>query len=92
MSDKPEYSETGAAEEVDPGEPISGLAGLQCDASSGLVLRIRRTIQHRTTVGQLASFSFGVLLLVLREFWSILIHTPNRIGIGKDANRGEKTS
>jgi hypothetical protein len=91
MSDKPEHSETGVDEEVDPGEPISALAGLECDASSGLVLRILRSIEHRTTVGQLASFSLSVLLVVLREFWSILIHAPNRIGIRKDANHGEKT-
>jgi hypothetical protein len=92
MSDKPEHSETGVDEEVDPGEPASELAGLEHNASSGLALRIRRTIQRRTTVGQLATFSRGVLLLVLREFWSISINTPNRIGIKKDANHGEKTS
>jgi hypothetical protein len=92
MSDKPEHSETGVPEEVDPGEPILALAELKHDASSGLVPRIRRTIQRRTTVAQLASFSVSIPLLLLREIWSILINRPNRKNIGKDSSRGEKTS
>ena len=92
MSDEPELSKTGVAEEVDPGEPIVELAKLEHNASSRLAPRISRTIQRRTTVSHLASFSLNVPLLVLGELWSILINTPNRIGIRKDANHGQKTS
>ena len=92
MSDRAEDQEIEVAEEIDPGEPISALAGFERDASSGLVTRIRHAIHIRTTVGQLASFSVGVPLLVLREFWSILINRPHRTGMRKDASHGEETS
>jgi hypothetical protein len=92
MSDEPENSEIGDANEIDPGEPISALAGFEHDVSRGLVKRIRRTIIVRKTVGQLASFSVDVPLLVLREFWSILSNRPHRTGKRKDASHGKKTS
>jgi hypothetical protein len=59
-------------EEIDPGEPIAALAKFEHDTSSRLVVRVRRTIQRRTTVGQLTSFSAEMPLVVLREFWLIL--------------------
>jgi hypothetical protein len=39
-------------EEVDPGEPITELANFDHDASTGLLTRVRRAIQRRTTVAQ----------------------------------------
>jgi hypothetical protein len=93
MSDKPEDPETGVAEDIDPGEPISALelAAFEHDASSRLVMRIRRSIQRRTTLGQLTSFSVRIPLVVLREFWSILSSRLNP-GIRKDSSHGAKTS
>jgi hypothetical protein len=44
-------------EEVDPGEPIAELANFDHEASTGLLTRVRRAIQRRTTVAQLTSFS-----------------------------------
>jgi len=92
MNSEREASEIRDAEEIDPGEPIAALAGFEHDVSSGLVTRIRRTIQRRTTVGQLASFSVTIPLVVLREFWSILINRPNPIDRRKETNHGEKSS
>jgi hypothetical protein len=91
MSDEPEDSEIRDAEEVDPGEPISALAGFEQPASNSLVKRIRRTILRRKTLNHLASFSVNMPLVVLKEFWSILTHRP-RTGVRKDASNGEKTS
>jgi hypothetical protein len=91
MNDAPEDSEIRDTEEIDPGEPISALAGFEHDASSGLVMRIRRTIQLRTTVDQLASFSVSIPLVVLREFWSVLINRTNPVGPRKDSSHGETT-
>jgi hypothetical protein len=92
MSDEPENSEMRDADEIDPGEPISALAGFEHDVSRDLAKRILRTIIVRKTVGQLASFSVDVPLLVLREFWSILSDRPHRRGKRKDASHGNKTS
>jgi hypothetical protein len=36
------------------------------------------------------SFSVGVPLLVLREFWTILTSGPLRTGIRKEASRGKQ--
>jgi hypothetical protein len=92
MNNEHEASQIPDAEDIDPGEPIAALAGFEHDVSSGLVTRILRTVQRRTTVGQLASFSVSIPLVVLREFWTILINRPKPIDRRKDANHGEKTS
>jgi hypothetical protein len=92
MNNEHEASQIPDAEEIDPGEPIAVLAGFEHDVSSDLVARILRTIQRRTTVGQLASFSVSIPLVVLTEFWSILINRPKPIDRRKDTNHGEKTS
>jgi hypothetical protein len=91
MSDKPEGPEIGVGEEIDPGEPISVLAAFEHDVSSGLLKRVRRSIQRRTALGQFTSFSVRIPLLVLREFWSLFSSRPNP-GIRKDSSHGEKTS
>jgi hypothetical protein len=91
MSDKPEVPETGVVGEIDLGERILALAALEHEASSGLIIRIRRSIQRRTTLRQVTSFSLSMPLVVLREFWFILTSRPNP-GIRKDSRDGEKTS
>jgi hypothetical protein len=92
MNDNPEDSGTRDDEDIDPGEPVAALAGFERDTSSGLIMRIRHTIQRRTTLGQLTSFSADMPLLVLREFWSILIEGLNPVGTRKDTGDGEKVS
>jgi hypothetical protein len=79
-------------EGVDPGEPLVALAKFEHDTSSDLLTRIRRAIQRRTTAAQLASFSASVPLLVLREFWLILVERFNPKDKRKDARHGEETS
>jgi hypothetical protein len=91
MSDGPANPEMEDGEEVDPGEPIAVLAEFDHDASIGLLTRIRRTIQRRTTAAQLTSFSWSAPLAVLREFWLILIEQLNPKGTGKDGGDGGKT-
>jgi hypothetical protein len=79
-------------EEVDPGEPIAALANFDYDASTGLLTRVRRAIQRRTTVAQLTSFSASVPLVVLKELWLVLIGQLGPKGVRKDVRHGEKTS
>ena len=92
MSDEPADSEMQDGEGVDPGEPIAALAEFEHDTSSDLLARIRRTIQRRTTAAQLTSFSSSVLLLLLREFWLILVEQFNPKRTRKDASDGGETS
>ena len=79
-------------EEVDPGEPIAELVNFDHDASTGLLTRVRRTIQRRTTVAQLTSFSANVPLVVLKELWLVLIGQLGPKSVRKDVTHGEKTS
>lgn len=81
-----------AADELDMGEPVAELAAFEHDTSAGLLVRIRRAIQRRTAVAQLTSFSAGVPLLVLREFWLILMEQLNPNSVRKERRRGEETS
>lgn len=90
MSEEP-LGEQGR-EALDMGEPVAELAAFEHDASAALLVRIRRAIQRRTTVAQLTSFSASVPLMVLREFWLILIEQLNPNSVRKDGRRGEKTS
>jgi hypothetical protein len=90
MSDRLEDPKSEVAEEVDPGEPIRALARFEHDVSSGLVARIRRTVQWRTNVGQLASFSVTIPLVVLRELWSVLTNRPIQRRPRKEASNGKQ--
>jgi hypothetical protein len=92
MSDEPEDSEMRDGAEIDPGEPIAALAGFEHDTSSGFVVRVRHTIQRRTTLGQLTSFSASMPLVVLREFWLILIKGLNPIDMRKGSSNEGKPS
>jgi hypothetical protein len=92
MKNEREESQVRDAEEIDLGEPIAALAGFERDVSSNLASRIRRTIHRRITAGQVASFSASIPLLVLREFWSIVMGRLNPVGTRKDASHGKKTS
>ena len=92
MSDKPEDSEIEVEEEIDPGEPLAALVRLEHDVSKDFLTRIRHTVQRRTSARQLASFAISIPLVLLREFWLILINRPDPLGIRKDASHGDKTS
>jgi hypothetical protein len=47
---------------------------------------------RRTAVAQLTSFSASVPLVILKEFWLILIEQLGQKSARKDVPRGEKTS
>jgi hypothetical protein len=79
-------------DEVDPGEPVAELARFEQDASASLLVRIRRAIQRRTAVAQLTSFSASVPLVVLKEFWLMLIGQLGAKDIRKDVRHGRESS
>ena len=59
--------------EVDPGEPIAVLAGLERTPSPSFFNIVRRRIQRRSTASQLASFSWNVPTMIFMEFWKAVI-------------------
>jgi hypothetical protein len=74
-------------EEVDPGEPVTGLAGFEHDVSARFMSRIRRAIQRRTTAAQLTSFAFDLPLVVLKELWLMMVGQLDSTKVEKDARR-----
>jgi len=80
------------ADEIDPGEPLQALANFEQEASRNLIVQIRRSIQRRTTVGQLAAFSVCIPLLMLKEFLSVLITRPDPRNSRKGGTHGEEAS
>ena len=79
---------TGArGEEVDPGEPITELAGFEHDVSARLISRIRHAIQRRTTAAQLTSFAFDLPLVVLKELWLMMVGQFDSTKVEKDSRK-----
>jgi hypothetical protein len=76
--------------EIDPGEPVPQLAKFEYETSPGLMSRIRRAIHRRSAVAQLTSFSASIPLVVLKEFWLILIELLGPKAARKDVTHGEK--
>jgi hypothetical protein len=74
-------------EEVDPGEPVSELAGFEHDVSARFMSRIRHAIQRRTTAAQFASFAFDLPLVVLKELWLMLVGQLDSKKVEKDARQ-----
>jgi hypothetical protein len=77
--------------EIDPGEPIPQLAKFEHETSTGLIARIRRSIQRRSTVAQITTFSATVPLAVLKEFWLMLIGQFGQNSARKDVTHGKET-
>jgi hypothetical protein len=80
------------ADEIDPGEPLQALANFEQEASRNLIVQIRRSIQRRTTIGQLAAFSVRIPLLMLKEFLSVVITRPDPRNARKGGAHGEEAS
>ena len=92
VSGLPEGTGMQDADKIDPGEPIPALANLEQEPSRDLIVQIRRSIQRRTTVGQLTAFSLSVPRLILKEFWSVLTTRPGPRNTRKGGPHGEETS
>jgi hypothetical protein len=85
LSEIPNHSEPEDASGIDPGEPVKELAGFEYDPSDVFWNVVRRKIQRRSTVSQVASFSWNIPKLILAEAWSALIHI-----IGSQSGKKEK--
>ena len=71
-------------DQVDPGEPVTELAGFEHDVSARFMSRIRHAIQRRTTAAQLTSFAFDLPLVVLKELWLMMVGSMK---VEKDARK-----
>jgi hypothetical protein len=71
-------------DQVDPGEPVTELAGFEHDVSAKFMSRIRQAIQRRTTAAQLTSFAFDLPLVVLKELWLMMVGSMK---VEKDARK-----
>jgi len=78
--------------EVDPGEPVTELAAFEHDVSARLMSRIRHAIQRRTTTAHLTSFAFHLPLLLLKEFWLVMMGQFDSKKVEKDARNEGKAS
>ena len=74
-------------EEIDPGEPVTELAGFEHDVSARFISRIRQAIQRRTTAAQFTSFAFDLPLVVLKELWLMLVGQLDSMKVEKDARK-----
>ena len=70
--------------DINPGEPVTELAGFEEETPYGLLARVRRSILRRTAAAQMTSFWWSTPLLILREFWIILLDQVNPTTPRKD--------
>jgi hypothetical protein len=74
-------------DQVDPGEPVTELAGFEHDVSARFMSRIRQAIQRRTTAAQLTSFAFDLPLIVFKELWLMIVGQLDSMKVEKDARK-----
>jgi hypothetical protein len=91
MTDEAAKPESHVGEEVDPGEPITMLAGFKHVTSEGFLPHVRRAIHRRAMVGQLVSFVGGAPAIVLKELWLMLNEQLDPRGPRKDDSSGKET-
>jgi len=68
----PQEEGNGTAEEIDTGEPIEMLRDFAEEPTPGFLGRIRRAIQRRALVSQVADLSWTGPVLVLLEYLQLL--------------------
>jgi hypothetical protein len=71
-------------DQVDPGEPVTELAGFEHDVSARFMSRIRHAIQRRTTAAQLTSFALDLPLILFKELWLMMVGSMK---VEKDARK-----
>jgi hypothetical protein len=74
-------------DQIDPGEPVTELAGFEHDVSARFMSRIRGAIQRRTTAAQLTSFAFDLPLVLLKELWLMMVGQLESTKAEKDARK-----
>ena len=84
MSRLPTDPDTPDSANIDPGEPVKELAGFQEEMLVGLVARVRRSIYRRTATAHVTSFWWSTPLLILSEFWTVLVGQFSSKGPRKD--------
>jgi len=90
--DAPMHDGEEADPQVDPGLPVTELAAFEHDVSARLISRIRNAIQRRATTAQLTSFAFHLPLVLLKEFWLVLLGQFDSKKVEKDARNEGKAS
>lgn len=65
--------------------PIRGLTEQELEPSSAFMVRVRRRIHRRSTVSQLASFSWGLPKAIVTEMAGIIRHLFLSLGGGKES-------
>jgi hypothetical protein len=76
-----------SGDEVDPGLPVTELAGFEQDVSARMIDRIRQAIQRRTTAAQFTSFAFDLPLVLLKELWLMMVGQLDSMKVEKDARK-----
>jgi len=85
MSEDPKRGNSGDTTDIELGEPIKELAGFEHETSEAFLAIVRSKIQRRSTVSQVASFTWNVPRWILTEFWNALIHIiDSRVRKGKE--------
>ena len=84
MSEGPKRGESENEQDSDTGEPIRELAGWELNTSDAFLTLVRRKIQRRSTVSQLASFSWNVPKMILTEFWNSFVQILGSNGTKKE--------
>ena len=87
MSNRSNDSEAAEDENIDPAEPIAELAGFEHEVPVGFLDRIRRAIGRRTTAAQVTLFALDTPIVVLKEFWLLVIELFDSKKAGKDTDR-----
>jgi hypothetical protein len=73
MSDDPRNRRSENEPDIDAGEPVRVLAGLEQEPTATFLHVVRRKIHRRSTTSQFLSFSWKVPQLILLEFWNMLV-------------------
>jgi len=68
-----------------PERPIRGLAEQELEPSPAFMVRVRRRIHRRSTVSQLASFSWALPKATITEMAGIIRHLFVALGGGKES-------
>jgi hypothetical protein len=81
----PDAGNAGGPDDPDGGtdEPIGALREQEYETSPDFMLRVRRRIHRRSSVAQLASFSWSLPKVILVELANVLGHVLGRIGAKK---------